>query len=442
MGHRTMNFFRYVALSLALLSAPAAAQWQTPNHSVPVGRGSGLTGFGNALPGTAGRIFTSNGPTLDPSFQPPPPLGRPVLTTTTTFFVNADGTSSHPCGAFTCSPGSNSNDGLSSATPWQTIQRSVLGMATYDFGPQTVNLQAADGTYNECILLPDYVATNNNGRLVSILGHAGSVGSVIVNCASGATFTIINANGWILKDLTVSSSTTCLFVDYHARLYWDGGTLGPCPLFHVQAVNTGAFFEQILHDYSMTGNTQCHVQTVNGAEAIWQGGTVSILGNPNFSVGLLCSTKSGLVDDTLAVFSGAFIGPKYAMTGTPFSLTSGATATTPGATQYVGLSSISATEVNYYVIPIEYRNLVNLKVNLSASPGVGQTVTATLRIGGSPSLLTCTVSGGASSSCSDDLHAGVGGSGLITIGTVIDLQVVSSGGAAPAIVTAAVVARN
>lgn len=433
---------KYLLAFFLIACTPAAAQWQTPDHSTPIGRGAGKTGFGNALPGAAGQLYTSNGASADPSFQPAPPLGRPVLTTTTTFFVNADGINSHPCGAFTCSPGSNSNDGLSSATPWQTIQRSVLGMVTYDFGPQTVNLQAADGTYNECIQLPDYVSSNNNGRLVSILGHAGSVGSVIVNCGSGTTFTIINANGWILKDLTVTSSSTCLFIDYYARLYWDGGTLGPCPSFHVQAVNTGAFFEQILHNYSMTGNTQCHIQTVNGAEAIWQGGTASIVGTPAFSVGLLCSTKNGLVDDTQAVFSGGFSGPKYAMTGTPFSLTSGATATTPGATQYVGLSSISATEVNYYVIPIEYRNLVNLKVNLSASPGVGQTITATLRIGGSPSTLTCTISGGASSSCSDDLHTGVGGSGFITVGTVIDLQVVSSGGAAAAIVTAAVVARN
>lgn len=64
-----MNLFRLVALSLALLSAPAAAQWQTPNHSVPVGRGAGVTGFGNAPPGAAGLPLLGNGVTSDPSFQ-------------------------------------------------------------------------------------------------------------------------------------------------------------------------------------------------------------------------------------------------------------------------------------------------------------------------------------------------------------------------------------
>lgn len=67
-----MNLFRSIALSLALLMgiAPAAAQWQTPNHSVPIGRGAGVTGFGNAAPGTAKLPLISNGAAFDPSFQP------------------------------------------------------------------------------------------------------------------------------------------------------------------------------------------------------------------------------------------------------------------------------------------------------------------------------------------------------------------------------------
>jgi hypothetical protein len=52
------------------LCTPAAAQWQTPNHSVPIGRGVGATGFSSAVPGAAGMPFTSNGPGTDPSFRP------------------------------------------------------------------------------------------------------------------------------------------------------------------------------------------------------------------------------------------------------------------------------------------------------------------------------------------------------------------------------------
>jgi microcystin-dependent protein len=57
------------AAALAVAAVPVDAQWQTPNHSVPVGRGAGNIGFGNAAPGTAGLPFVSNGASADPSFQ-------------------------------------------------------------------------------------------------------------------------------------------------------------------------------------------------------------------------------------------------------------------------------------------------------------------------------------------------------------------------------------
>lgn len=62
---------RSVLIAVALLAgcAPALAQWQTPNHSVPVGRGAGVTGFGSAVPGTKGLPLVSNSATTDPSFQ-------------------------------------------------------------------------------------------------------------------------------------------------------------------------------------------------------------------------------------------------------------------------------------------------------------------------------------------------------------------------------------
>lgn len=65
-----MKIFRSAALLVALLLAasPALAQWQTPNHSVPLGRGVGVTGFGSVVPSIAGRPFIDNGAGLDPGF--------------------------------------------------------------------------------------------------------------------------------------------------------------------------------------------------------------------------------------------------------------------------------------------------------------------------------------------------------------------------------------
>ena len=64
-----MKTFRaFAALAFLLACTPAFAQWQTPNHSVPIGKGSGITGFGSAAPSTAGQPFVSQGASADPAF--------------------------------------------------------------------------------------------------------------------------------------------------------------------------------------------------------------------------------------------------------------------------------------------------------------------------------------------------------------------------------------
>lgn len=67
-----MKTLRNLTAAFALLLAvvPAVAQWQTPNHSVPIGRGGGVTGFSSAAPGTAGVPLVSTGLGLDPTFSP------------------------------------------------------------------------------------------------------------------------------------------------------------------------------------------------------------------------------------------------------------------------------------------------------------------------------------------------------------------------------------
>lgn len=71
-----MKILRFVVVAaLALLAVPAFAQWQTPNHSVPIGRGGGVTGFGSAAPGTTNLPFLSNGASSDPSFRILPNAG-------------------------------------------------------------------------------------------------------------------------------------------------------------------------------------------------------------------------------------------------------------------------------------------------------------------------------------------------------------------------------
>ena len=52
-----------ISAILALLAGPAAAQWQVPLGSVPVGRGQGVVGFSGVPAGTNGNCLTSSGGT-------------------------------------------------------------------------------------------------------------------------------------------------------------------------------------------------------------------------------------------------------------------------------------------------------------------------------------------------------------------------------------------
>jgi len=63
-----LSVLKVASAAFFIACAPAVAQWQTPNHSVPIGRGAG-TGFKSAAPGTAGQVLTSNGASADPSFK-------------------------------------------------------------------------------------------------------------------------------------------------------------------------------------------------------------------------------------------------------------------------------------------------------------------------------------------------------------------------------------
>lgn len=62
-----MKLLRWL-IPLLLIASPAVAQWQAPNHAVPIGRGVGIVGFKSAAPGTAGYAFTSQGAGADPAF--------------------------------------------------------------------------------------------------------------------------------------------------------------------------------------------------------------------------------------------------------------------------------------------------------------------------------------------------------------------------------------
>lgn len=64
-----MKYVRtWVAFAMFFMLSPAFAQWQTPQNSVPLGRGGGAVGFSFAAPGAAQGCLSSSGTSSAPSF--------------------------------------------------------------------------------------------------------------------------------------------------------------------------------------------------------------------------------------------------------------------------------------------------------------------------------------------------------------------------------------
>lgn len=57
---------RFLIVAMCVVSTPVMAQWQVPDHSVPVGRGAGISGFKSVGPCLAGVPIVGAGVSADP----------------------------------------------------------------------------------------------------------------------------------------------------------------------------------------------------------------------------------------------------------------------------------------------------------------------------------------------------------------------------------------
>jgi hypothetical protein len=137
------KYIAALALLLGLVE-PALAQWQVPDHAVPIGRGPGFTGFKNAAPGTVGLPLVSNGAASDPSFQ------QTISTANKTLHVST--------------AGNDANDGLSWATAKLTLQAGLNAAATAGI------VHVGAGTYtltSALVMKPGVRLLCNDGAIIT-----------------------------------------------------------------------------------------------------------------------------------------------------------------------------------------------------------------------------------------------------------------------------------
>lgn len=244
-------------------------------HAVLLGEGAAP--IGTATVGTLGRVLTDLGAGVDPAFAlPGPPGARTLLTGPATRFIATNG--------------NDSNDGLTSGTPWATFAhaRSVLA-GQLDFGGQTVTLQAVAG----------HAAFTEQLNLFSWVGGGSFIydggGGSIATTSQDAVFCGVPLGGNVTIQNVALSNSGSGFANCIAHagtgsiIIGSGIGFGASLLYHMVASGGGAAIK-LSAPYTITGNAPRHMGAFVNALMISfanpnvpTGQTVSITGSRTFS---------------------------------------------------------------------------------------------------------------------------------------------------------------
>jgi hypothetical protein len=181
--------------------------------------------------------------------------------------------------------GNDGNDGLSSGSPWKTIQHAVnILQAGYDFAAQpTIQLATTGVVYLESVTLGRYLGslgyTPTGYTYPKIIGDSNNRANVTVQApGTDSTFVSVNGDPWIIDSLTVVSfGAYGVESDAHAHLLLNNLNFGYCGLGHMTAIY-GGFIETLAGAYVISGSAPYHIDCAMRGEYVSQGNPVSFLG--------------------------------------------------------------------------------------------------------------------------------------------------------------------
>lgn len=284
-----MNFLRTYAAVLALLvAAPASAQWQVPQYSVPTGRGGGVTGFDNAAPGTAGLPIVSNGPTAKPAFGPVANNGiQPGAANTFKGSLNGSATSDIALTACTLSyqitkwvAGTGWQCGLNPVLPSRAIAATLdlsaftsvktLGHTTPGDGGDATLVKIGSAPFKDTYVLTGSVTAGSgytNGTYLGVRLTSGSgIGCLGKVTVAGAVVTAVDISGNYCVAYAVGDVLTITQSDV-------GGT-GTGAAFTIATISTplGSFTDTAANRWQITvgGGAWPNVKQF-GAKIDWAG---------------------------------------------------------------------------------------------------------------------------------------------------------------------------
>jgi len=226
---------------------------------------------------------------------------------------------------YVATTGSDTNDGLTAATPFLTIQKALDTVPSLDFNGYDVTIQLADGTYNKSLIVPYFTG---GGRLV-LKGNATTpTATVVSSTQSGPTLLADRVRNFVVENLTLTNSGSAgsllLAADGSHVIIGTGVVFGPANAQHITSTTGSTVMSY--SNYTVSGSAGMHV------DALWGGyirllGGITISGTPNFTT----------------AFARAYVDSMMTISGT---ITGSATGKKYDA-QFNGVISVGGAGVNY-----------------------------------------------------------------------------------------------
>lgn len=215
---------------------------------------------------------------------------------------------------FVSTTGNDSNNGLTSATPWLTVSHALQTIASnYDLGQSVATVQLADGTYSAgCTLGVTFIG----GQLGSVILQGNTVTPSNVLVSSSGTNAFYCARGMQLvvqyfKVAITSGNWGCFVCDQGATIQVGPGMVfGATTGVHFSALNGGRII--INNNYTISGGGLAHWAADYGAFISGTGLTITLSGTPAFSSAFATAADCSTLNVNGNTFSGSgATGPRY-----------------------------------------------------------------------------------------------------------------------------------
>ena len=205
--------------------------------------------------------------------------------------------------------GSDTNNGLTSGTPFLTIQHAVnVALQNYDLNGFTLTIQLADGTYstNTSLSYPPI----GNGQIV-IQGNAATPTNVVISTASTDCFTISGAARVFLKNMRLQTSTSGNGINANggAQVTFSGIDFFNIATNHINAYNCANI--AAVGNYTISGSALAHMQAQqNGVISVISFG-ITISNSPNFSQFAGAFSNGSIIANSNSYSGGSATGSRY-----------------------------------------------------------------------------------------------------------------------------------